>query len=586
MSTAAVAALVVAALVVAAWPGDSATAGASTPFHDPASLGGLAMYDDTGALLTSGPDDAQWARFVVAATAGRDTAAAPVVLSVATVETGEPPAAWPVAVLVGAPGTAPATATPAGLPARLLPLAGSVLDTQGALLAQALTALPAQKGDAPAHLQLRMSDSTRPDAAYWSTFVDIDPMSERWTLGGSGTDSVAPGLATPQLHRHGGAVTVTSSVTTHGDAAGPTGWVELFDGDTDRGSAAYNPWTGAITAVDVPATMDCDYHFVLSPVDSVDEATYTSPHAQCSQSATSAGATPAGSAPTGTTADGARRTRLAVEVIPARGRSAYGTTVISVAVTPAVARGVVTLHGGTTFLASVPIIDGRGRLTTNSLGAGRHVIVARFVPSDRRFASSSGRSAAFDLVPALGRAAAGSVVASVVPGPLTISTPYGPGRPLKLGSLGLASDGSKLIAATSIGTVGRAAMNGIRITDSRAGDTGWAASLVASDPVNGDNTISAQNLGLVGVHAVAVPGDGGGRLGSGSRPVVTQDLPPSVLVVDAIAAGSHGLARDPKVFASAAHGAGSVYICGRLVLQAPTSATAGDYAATLTFTVS
>jgi hypothetical protein len=109
---------------------------------------------------------------------------------------------------------------------------------------------------------------------------------------------------------------------------------------------------------------------------------------------------------------------------------------------------------------------------------------------------------------------------------------------------------------------------------------------MASDFGSGTDTISARNAGLVDVRAVPVPGLGGGDLGTARRPIKVHDIAPAPLVVGVDGTATDGLANQPKIFATAKSGRGTVYIIGDLLLNAPVTALSGNYAATLTFTVS
>lgn len=569
----------------------SAVADAARSVSDPSSLGGVALFDAVGAPLTSGTDSADWARFVVAGNSDGGKSGAPVTLSAAVVDSDQPPAAWPVTVLTGGPGATPRAATPAGLPAALLPLAGSVLDAGGSDLADALpTDTSGAADDSPVVLQLRLSYSTSADADYWSAYLDVDRETGRWHLAPVHVDASAPTLSAPQVsYEDNGVVAVTDTV----DAANgtrPVGWVELFDRSVDRGTAAYDPATGNVTAKVLPDGDQFSYHFVFTPADTADYSTAESPVTGCACGASEDPTVDPTSTPTMTTTSGtpgtAKPTEVVVTVTPPLNAAAFGSTEIAVSVLPEAVSGTVELRAGSGFSASVPVVDGHASVSTNSFGAGSHVISATFTPSDTGYAASAATSAPFTLIASGHPGQSDGVSATVSPGPLTITTPYGPGHALELGSLALAPDGSRLTATAHVGTTADAAHRGITITDTRAGDPGWSASLLASDLTDGTDVLSAQNLGFVDVRPIPVRGYGGGGLGTVARPVITHDIRPSGLVQAPGSRGTAGLARTPKIFASAKHGRGSVYIIGDLQLEAPTSALSGEYTATLTFTVS
>jgi hypothetical protein len=108
----------------------------------------------------------------------------------------------------------------------------------------------------------------------------------------------------------------------------------------------------------------------------------------------------------------------------------------------------------------------------------------------------------------------------------------------------------------------------------------WTASATVTDFSDGSgDVINGQNLTLTGVTPSYVVGN---ALQSGD--VVTSNVT-NTQIYSATASGSDGLRGGPHVFASAAAGAGSVYVDGVLTLVAPTSTAGGAYTATLTFTV-
>ncbi|GAB3056348.1 Ig-like domain-containing protein [Intrasporangium mesophilum] len=160
--------------------------------------------------------------------------------------------------------------------------------------------------------------------------------------------------------------------------------------------------------------------------------------------------------------------------------------------------------------------------------------------------------------------ATGSITTTVPTGSLAIFTPYTPANPLDLGSLVLSADGRAYSAA--------APFDAVRVTDTRAGNPGWSASLVLADLVGGRGAdrISAAYAGFVDVTPAYVPGDAITTLD-------VRDIPPAA-----------NRPSGPVEFARAAPGAGtgSVDVRARLVLKdVPTSTLPGRYTTTITFTV-
>jgi hypothetical protein len=149
-----------------------------------------------------------------------------------------------------------------------------------------------------------------------------------------------------------------------------------------------------------------------------------------------------------------------------------------------------------------------------------------------------------------------------------------------LGTASLNANATEFTASAPFGNVGSPDL-GVTITDTRAGDLSWTASATVTNFSNGSGgVINAQDLTFTDVTPSYIAGN---ALQSGS--VVTTNVTNSQ-IYGPTATGSDGLSGGPHEFASAAAGAGSVYIDGVLTLTAPTSTPGGQYAATLTFTVS
>jgi Tol biopolymer transport system component len=210
------------------------------------------------------------------------------------------------------------------------------------------------------------------------------------------------------------------------------------------------------------------------------------------------------------------------------------------------------------------------------LSAGFHLTVGD-APTDLTLASSNPA----DYEPNWSGGPDNQNVTGTVPvGTLLISTPYTAANPFNIGTLQLAPDGSELSASASFGSAASPS-SGITITDTRAGDLPWAASLSGSDFVSGANTFSSTHLGFTGVTPSYVSGN---ALNAATKPVITKDIPapgPN----DAPSASEPGLSSTPHTFATAAHGAGTVYLYGTLGLTLPTATRAGVYNTTITFTV-
>ncbi|MCW2524850.1 MAG: hypothetical protein JWO63_3185, partial [Frankiales bacterium] len=184
-----------------------------------------------------------------------------------------------------------------------------------------------------------------------------------------------------------------------------------------------------------------------------------------------------------------------------------------------------------------------------------------------------------------------TVVVTVPTGTLVISTPYTAANPFNLGSMALNAAGTGLSAsapfgspettapgatdpgAIPAGTTGTPAAaltnNGVTITDTRPGSTGWTASAQTSNfdgPGANATPIPGDNLSFTGVTPKYVSGN---ALQTGS--VTTNDIT--------------AFHTAKKSFATTTHGPGTVDIYGNLGLTAPTSTLPGLYTATVTFTI-
>jgi hypothetical protein len=165
-------------------------------------------------------------------------------------------------------------------------------------------------------------------------------------------------------------------------------------------------------------------------------------------------------------------------------------------------------------------------------------------------------------------------------GRLVISTPYTPANPFTLGTLQLSADGKSLTTApvnfgdpaapaitdpgTSLGS------NGVTVTDTRLGSTGWTASVQTTDFTSPAT-------------ATPIPGDG----------LAFSSITPKFLTANNLQAGDvtgtagtlSAFTSAPKVLATATKGPGTVAITASVSLTAPTSTLPGTYTATVTFTI-
>jgi len=257
-------------------------------------------------------------------------------------------------------------------------------------------------------------------------------------------------------------------------------------------------------------------------------------------------------------------TTTSLAVTPSAG-AAFQSVTISVSVSSAsgAPTGRVSIQDGAARVAAgVPLVHGVATVTTNALGPGAHTLSAGFGGS-LEFAPST--SAPVPVVfGATGTPGAQSVVVTIPAGSITITTPYTRGRPLDLGRADLDQSTSTYSAGARVAD--------IVVTDTRAGNLGFTATVVASRFVSaGGGSFAGSYAGLVELAADQVQGNA-----MLARQVQLTDTPPA-----APGLGSpRAFARYPAGFST-----GTVRINGVLEIgKVPSSVRAGDYLATLTFT--
>lgn len=258
-------------------------------------------------------------------------------------------------------------------------------------------------------------------------------------------------------------------------------------------------------------------------------------------------------------------TRTTLTVTPTSGPAHQPVTATVVVTSGARVRdGAVTIRDGSTVLVAGLALDrGTASITTNTLGPGPHVLTAELAGTAKLAGSRS------DAVNAsYGDDAGGSgtfnVVLTIPSGALTITSPYSATRPLDLGRADVDQSTSTFASGARI--------DDIVITDTRAGNQGFTASVSSSRFVSPDGgSFPATRAGFVDVVADQVPGNA-----LRARDVRVVDTRP----------GSPGLG-SPRVFARYPAGVsiGTVHVHGTLaVTGVPSSVRAGRYLATLTFT--
>ncbi|HQY32730.1 Ig-like domain-containing protein [Actinotalea sp.] len=259
----------------------------------------------------------------------------------------------------------------------------------------------------------------------------------------------------------------------------------------------------------------------------------------------------------------ARTTTTTLVVTPDSGPAYQAVTLTSTVVASSgAANGTVTFKDGTTSLGSVTVTAGVvPTFTTNVLGAGAHSLVAEFVGTAPYGNSASAAVAAtYTLVGAVDEQ---TVTVEIPAGTISITTPYTPAAPLALGVATLDPSDSTFSAS--------APFNDIVITDTRAGNLGFTASVVSGAFVGATGSFPGLHAGLTGLTPVQVVGNA---------------LQASNVVVTNHAPFTDGL-DVPKVFATYAAGqsVGTAAMYGTFgVDQVPTSVAPGLYTATVTFT--
>lgn len=338
----------------------------------------------------------------------------------------------------------------------------------------------------------------------------------------------------------GTAVTLTANVS----PAAATGSVEFFAGTTSLGTATVNAGVATLSTSALP----------------IGDNSVTAVYAGDSANATSTSA----AVTVTVTAAAPRSTTTTLSVSPTSGDAYQSVTfTATVASTVGAPNGTVTFKDGSTTLGSVTVTNGVvPAFTTNVLGAGSHSLTASFVGSAPYTDSASAAvDATYSLVGAVDEQ---TVVVTIPQGAITITTPYTPASPLDLGTATLDPADSTYSAS--------AAFSDIVITDSRAGNLGFTASVVAGT--------------FEGPAGAAFGGNYAGLTALVATQVADNALQAGSVVVTNHAPYTDGLAT-PKVFATYAAGQsiGTAHLDGVFGIdQVPTSVQPGLYTSTVTFT--
>jgi hypothetical protein len=231
-------------------------------------------------------------------------------------------------------------------------------------------------------------------------------------------------------------------------------------------------------------------------------------------------------------------------------------------------------------------IVGTGGVATLSYSlyaVGAHNLLAEFLPANTAvYNSSTSLVVLFTATTPQYAPDLQTVEVGIPAGTLVISTPYGPNNVFNLGTAALNAAQSSFTATAPFGSSSSPGA-GVTITDTRAGDLPWTASVESSNFTDGatpPDVINGQNLAFTSVAPVYITGNA-----LQSPDVTVYQLPSTGAPYAPTATGTDGLGGEAHEFASATAGEGSVNVIGVLTLTAPTSSPAGEYTATLTFTI-
>ena len=231
------------------------------------------------------------------------------------------------------------------------------------------------------------------------------------------------------------------------------------------------------------------------------------------------------------------------------------------------ANGTANFTDGGVAIGSSPVVNGAAAVLTGSFStAGAHTFVCNVVGA-APYGNSSSAAVTASYVNAGAVPDTQTVVVEVPQGVLTITTPYTPSSPLSLGTALLNQADSTYSASAQLGTE---AAGYIVVSDTRAGQLGWNASVLAGNFVNGASSFPGAHAGLTGVTRVPLAGN------TVAATVLTNHTPNV----------SGGLGTS-KSFATYAAGQplGTVQLTGLFgIAGVPTSVAPGRYTSTVTFT--
>ncbi|SOD72296.1 hypothetical protein SAMN05892883_1701 [Jatrophihabitans sp. GAS493] len=543
----------------------AANASAAAPSFqpDPNAAGTVSFYNAAGVQITSGTLSASpFAAYYVASTPALSNSGPKDAAVFYTPVLGQAPAVWQtgdIETTSQTPGAHPS------YPGALATITNPVVkdDSGFADMPDHISNFTSTDSADPNVYEVRIFDGVN----YWSSDVKVDTAADTWTQVYP-TVKTATTLSTitanPASPADSGSTVTLSSTLTAGDATHPAGTVSLLDGATTVPGATFNAATGAVSATVNPADGAHSYSFVFTPTDT---ATYNGTTSATLAYAVNA---PAPAAATTTAVSGPTTGTVGSPVT-----EHANVTSGSPAAELAAGKGSVQFKvDGANAGAPVALTATGADFAYTPADTSAHVITAAFVPADvtKYLASSDAAGVTVTATAALYAPDPQTIDVNVPQGTLVISTPYTPANPFHLGNMTLSADGTSLTSTpANFGDPAVAASatpgvnNGVTITDTRTGSTGWTASASVSDFTNGANTINGDGLSFTNVAPKYIVGN---HIQSGVTP---HDIT--------------AFKTAAKAFAVSNVGPGTVDVTGKLALTAPTSTLAGLYVATMTFTI-
>ena len=564
--------LAVAGVIAAA--GASSAAAVTPPYDpDPDAYATVTFYDATGNVVTSGDGNSNQSPKYVVANGAKPAGTN----SIAGIFLYAPQPNQPTGLF---PGTQLSKNTIYPLPGAPAPVgtstnAASQMDTATARgIFSATKDFVANTGTLTNLFQIRLKSSGG-STAYAASTISVDPVTGAWTQVYPVPPVVTPGSTTSLAVSPASPVnapanpTLTATVAPVAAGTPVAGSVEFFNGATSLGSS---PVASGVATKSLSGVAAGTYGYT---------ATFTPTDPTVIAGSTSSALSYVVQTPKPTPS---------VSLAASNSAPTVGSPVTFTAnigqVAGANVPGTVEFYEGTTLLgAPVAAAGGVATLTTSALTAGTKSVTAKFVPADpAAFNGATSAAITVNVQAVLVGACAnpGSVCTDpqgftvVVPvGTLVISTPFTAANPFNLGTMALNANATELSTVPKSFKGQDPAGKGITITDGRSGNLPWTANLQSSDFVKGTtDTIAAKNLGFTGVTPTYLPNN------ALQAPAVSVFDNPANSVANPLP----GLSAASK-FASAVHGAGSVYVDGLFTLNAPTSTPAGTYTGTVTFTV-